>query len=186
MIELKNMIKFSKDAIRDAIKPRMTGGSSVPSTDFAVFPLLLGKEYEIGKRKVTSVQIAVVDSNMDLSTMSISNFYRSGRTSPQKSATADCQLMQLGFDGWNASHGVDEIAKHLRNKKITKTGKTTLYFPEFVDEKPNWENAEEKEVSTREAVEDAAFFKKAKAVFDSFVKSEKLQESVKLIDPEYK
>lgn len=186
MINVKEMIRFSKEAIKDALKPRMVGGSSVPSSDFCVFPLLLGKEYEIGKETVTSVQICCVDSDLELSTMSVSNFYRSGRTEPKKSATMDCQLMDLGLNDWNAKFGVDQIVKSLKGKKITRTGSTTLFFPAFENKKPDWDNAEEREVSTRSAVEDSAFYKKAKAVFDAFVKQEKMQESVKLIDPEYR
>lgn len=186
MIDLSVCVLIeNEEDLKKALQPRMTGGSTVPGNDFMVFPLLFNRKYDVDNRQVTSTQVLCIDSNMDITAMSTSNLFRSGRTSKTSPATVDCQTFDFGYGDWNAKVSVAQIIKDLAGKKITKAGKTLLYRPAFVNEKPVWEDAEQVEMQQYKAEEDKDLYTKAVEVFKKFVKDNGFENTVKLIDSEF-
>lgn len=186
MIDLSVCILIdNEEDLKKALQPRMTGGSTVPGNDFFVFPLLFNRKYDVDKRQVTSTQVLCIDSNMDVTAMSTSNFFRSGRTAKTTPATVDCQIMDLGYGDWNAKFSVAQIIKNLAGKKIVKSGKTLLFRPAFENEKPVWDNAEQVEMQQYKVAEDKDLYQKAVEVFKKFVKDNNFEGTVKLIDSEF-
>lgn len=186
MIDLSLCIVIdNEDDLQKALQPRMVGGSTVPTHDFVVFPLLFSRKYDVDKRQVKSTQVLCIDSNLDVTCMSTSNFFRSGRTAKSTPATVDCQIFDLGYGDWNAKMSVAQIIKDLAGRKIVKSDKTLLYRPSFVDEKPVWDNAEQVEMQKFRVEEDKDFYAKATEVFKKYVKDHNFESTVKLLDADF-
>lgn len=168
-------------------KPAREGGQGLPNAPFFVMPLVGTTKFTIGDSEFNPSTVCVMYKDRagawSHRMVSVASFGRSARD--QKGETSDAKTIQL------IDHEIKEqmftvkpteVIATFKGKVCKPTETKVLFFPDFTDGKPNWDEAKSRETTLRKMEKDEAGYKEARTAFDVLVKEQKLEAVVKAIE----
>ena len=166
-------------------KPSREGGQGLPSADFCIMPLIGETKFTIEgtERTAKTICIAYKDrSNKVVFKMVTANSLgRSGKESKEETAknipAIEHEITEPIF-----TVKPSEIINTFKGKVCKKLETKVLFYPEFEDGKPVWENAKPKDTVMREMQDDAKVYGEFRKAFDTFAEEQSLTNVVKLIE----